>query len=71
MSQDDETKVESYYQKQAQEFIDLLFDKGYFGVATMREDIRKVEDLLAFLFQSQSQGAVKAALLLRRIRESK
>ena len=65
MSQDDLTKIEPYYQKQAEFYIDLLFDKGYFGSDTKREDMRKAEELLAFLFQSQSQSASKAAVLLR------
>lgn len=71
MSQDDQSHVEGYYQKQAESYIDTLFDKGYFGADTKREDMRSAEDLLAFMFQAQSKSASKAALLLRDIKASK
>ena len=68
MSQDE---IERYYWKQAESYIDTLFDKGYFSSDTKREDMRQAEELLAFLFQSQSQSAAKGAVLLRDIKKSK
>lgn len=60
-------EVEKYYQLRAEEFIDSLFDKGYFREDVKRKDMRDVESLLGFLFQSQSRSAVKCSELLRKI----
>ena len=62
-------KVEGYYQKQAEWFIDLIFDKGYFGAETTREDMRKVEDLLAFRIQYYANSAAECERLLRQVRK--
>ena len=65
----DDPKIEPYYRKQAQWFIDMLFDKGYFDRDTTREDMRQAEELLAYQFQSQAETAASGERLLRRVRE--
>ncbi len=65
----DPKEVEGYYQKVAERFIDALFNNGYFGKETKREDMRKVEDLLAFQFQAQAESAAECERLLRSVRE--
>lgn len=62
------TEVEPYYMKRSEEFIDMLFDKGYFGKDLKRKDMRDVEELLGYLFQSQCQSAVKVDQMTRKVR---
>ncbi len=62
-------KIEKYYKREAQEFIDMLFDKGYFGQETTRKDMRQVEKLLGFILQSKVNMAVKGTELLRKLRK--
>lgn len=63
-------EIEPYYQKRAEEFIDLLFDKGYFGAEIKRKDMRDVEEFLAFLFQSYTESAVMANNFTRQVRKT-
>lgn len=60
--------VEPYYLKRAEEVIDMLFDQGYFHEKVTRADMRAVEQLLGFYFQSGAKSAVRAAELTRKIR---
>lgn len=64
-------EIEKHYQKRAEEFIDSLYDNGYFIKEVTRKDMRAVEDLLAFLFQSGVESALKGQELLRVIRNIK
>lgn len=61
-----EEAANPYYQRQAKFFIDALFDKGYFRSDVKREEMKKIEDLLAFLYQSQTDIAVKCCEMLVR-----
>lgn len=63
-------EIENYYWKRAEEYIDALYNKGYFDRDVTRDDMRKVEEYLAFLFQSQVNSAVKASEMLRQIRKT-
>ena len=63
-------KVERVYRLKAREFIDSLFDKGYFAKEIKRADMRAVESLLGFLFQSKVNIALKGQELLRKVREA-
>jgi hypothetical protein len=55
----EETKPE--YKKQAQEIIDILHDKGWISVKECRATERSVEDLLAYMLQSNFERSVKLA----------
>lgn len=66
-----ETKIEPYYQKRAEDIIDALFDKGYFGAEVKRRDMRHVEEWIGFELQSSADSAVRASQLLRKLRDSK
>lgn len=63
--------IETYYQKRAEEIVDNLFNKGYFDRDVKREDMRSIEELLAYYFQSSAEGAVRADRLLRTVRDTK
>lgn len=65
MSKDKE--VDGYYIKQAENFIDSLFDKGYFSDNLTRDDMRKIDELLAYLFQSYVDSGVRMSELTRKI----
>ena len=66
-----EVVIEPYYQRRATEFIDILFDKGYFAENIKREEMREVEEFLAYCFQSQVGMAVKCVEMLKRSKERK
>ena len=66
-----EEVIEPYYQNQAKQFIDVVFSKGYFSGNIERDEMKEVEDLLAYLFQAQSASATKCAELIRRAKERK
>lgn len=63
-------EIEKYYWNKAEEFIDMLFDKGYFSEKITRKDMKQVEELLAFLFQSEAKSVKRAAELLRKLAQS-
>ena len=67
----DDEKIEPVYLKEATEFVDFLFDKGYFHDEVMREDMRRIDSYLGFVIQSRVNSAVKCSELLRQIRERK
>lgn len=58
---DDETKIEPYYQMQAKQFVDCLFDAACLSESLSRDGMKRVEDLLALMFQQQVNSGVKAA----------
>jgi hypothetical protein len=64
-------EVEEFYQSRAKEFVDELFDKGYFREDVSRDGINDVENLLAFLFQQYCESAKRCALLVKRVKENK
>ena len=63
------TPIEPFYQVQAKQVVDGLFDKGYFSEVLSRDGMKDVEDLLAFYFQTTCTSAVRAALMLRKVKE--
>lgn len=69
MSNDNKPDIEPYYAKRAQEFVDLLVDKGFIRDDVSREETRVLEEYIGFLFQTQSESAAKTALLMRRHRD--
>ena len=66
-----EEKIESFYQVRAKEFVDVLFNQEYFRKDVSRDGMKDVENLLAWIFQTQCQSAVKCALLTKKIKERK
>ena len=64
-----EIKVEPYYQRQAKDLTNLLFDKGFLADDLTRESIDWLEDYIGFVFQSRCEMAAKAAVLSRKSRE--
>lgn len=60
-------KIEKRYRIRARDFVDNVFDKGYFASGVTRKDMRYVEEYLAFLLQSSAQTAVLSFDLLRSI----
>ena len=45
-------KIEPYYQSQAKQIIDSMFDCKVFNEKMTRNDMQGYEDLIAFYFQS-------------------
>ena len=64
----EEPEIEPYYQNQAKDFVDTLFNNGYFDRDVKRKDMRDVENLLAYLLQSGAESARKVAEILRKVR---
>lgn len=54
-------EIEKYYQNQAKEFIDGMYDAKVFHEKLTRDDFNGFEDLLAFVLQSQARTAMKMA----------
>jgi hypothetical protein len=54
-------KVETYYQAQAKNVVDHLFDAKYFHPDITRDGMAAVEELLAFMFQTNAKSAVRCA----------
>lgn len=56
-------KNSPYYQSQAKEIVDELFEKRVFNEKLTRDDLQSIEDLIWFYFESQANIARKWALL--------
>jgi hypothetical protein len=67
----EEKKIEPFYQARAKDFVDVLFDKGYFREDVSRDGMNDVEDLLAYFVQSYCESAVKCVLLTKKIKGRK
>ncbi|MCK9369545.1 hypothetical protein M0R04_06530 [Candidatus Dojkabacteria bacterium] len=62
-------EVDEYYKRQAREYVDLLFDKGFLDENLSREAIRWLEDYSAYILQSAVRSSIKAHDLVRSLRE--
>lgn len=62
----EETKIEGYYQNEAKRLVDTLFDGGFFKERITRDDMKGVEDLIAYILQSNAQSARKTADFMAR-----
>jgi ATP-dependent Clp protease adapter protein ClpS len=60
--------IEPYYQKQAKDFVDMLNDNKIVNPDLSRNDLRTVEDYVAYLLQSQANMASKTAVMLERLK---
>lgn len=63
--------VQPYYQKQAKDVVDMLFDKRLLADDLSRETVKGLEDLMGYLFQTQAETAVQCALLTKKSRDIK
>lgn len=61
-------EIEPFYQMRAKEFVDMLFDKGYFRDDVSRDGMKDVEDLLAYFFKSYTDSSVKCALMVKKLK---
>lgn len=52
-------EIEIFYQNQAKQIIDTMFDSKVFNEKLTRDNIQGFEDLLAFYFQSQADSVKK------------
>lgn len=56
-----EIEIEEYYQNQAKQFIDSMYDAKVFHEKLTRDDFNGFEDLLAYILQCQADTARKLA----------
>lgn len=63
-------EIEKYYQLRGQEIVDMLFDKGYIAEGVTRQDLRAVEDLIAYLIQSNVKSGVRSQQLVSKLKET-
>lgn len=66
----EEKTIEKYYQMRAEELVDAMFDKDYFREDVDRGDMQGVEDLLAFVFKSNVESAIKLNELNKKFKEN-
>ena len=65
----DDTEIDPYYQKRAEELVDLLYDKNYINPEINRKSLSELEDYIGYVLQSQSESAAKSATLLAKIKD--
>lgn len=68
MSKED---VEPFYLRRGEEFIDRLFELGYFREDVTRKELRQLDDTLGWLFQTQCNSAVRMAEINRDFAKAK
>lgn len=66
--ENDKEKMELYYQKQAAQIVDFLFDNDFFAADLSRDGMQGVEDLLAFYLQTTAKMAAKTAVLVKKFK---
>lgn len=64
-------KIESYYQSEAKQIIDVMFEAKIFKPETTRDDMNDYEDLLAYLFQAHARSAQITAHFLEKMKLNK
>lgn len=62
----DPIKIEPYYQAQAKEIVDCLFDKAYFSETLNRNGMDDVEGLLAYYLQTASETAARCGAMTKK-----
>lgn len=65
----DEKKPDPYYQKQANDLVNLLYDKRFLADDVARESMDKLEGFIAFILQSTAESAVRAHDLVKSFRD--
>lgn len=64
-------EIEPYYQLQAKQIIDSMYDSKVFNEKMTRDNMQGFEDLIAFYFQSFSKTQYKMAEFSKSFREGK
>ena len=64
-------EVDGFYQKQAKELVNLLFDKKFLNEDLTRESIEWLETYLGFVLASHCAMAAKTAVLTAKMRDKK
>jgi hypothetical protein len=64
-------EIQKYYQIKAKDFIDTLFDKHYFREDVTRDDMLGVENLLAWLFQTEANTVRRVSEINKKFKEGK
>lgn len=67
----DKVKVDEYYQREAKDLVNLLFDKRFLNDDLSREAIDWLEDYVGFVLQSRCEMAAKTAVLTAKLRDKK
>ena len=62
-----EKDIEPYYQNRAKEVVDMLFDGKLFKDKITRDNLNAIENLIAYLFQSDAKSAQKCAEIMLRL----
>jgi len=63
------TKIEPYYQREAKQFVDMLFDSKIINPDFSRDDLQTVEDYHAYLLQSNAETSAKTAVMLAKLKK--
>ena len=58
-------KIEQYYQRQAKDFVDMMYGNKLLSPDFSRDDMQTVEDYVAYLLQSGAESAAKMAIMLK------
>ena len=64
-----EEPIDPYYQKRANEFINVLIKKNYFSNDVTLYDLNQIKDILAYHFQMYSDNAAKLAGIITKLKE--
>lgn len=64
-----ETKIEPHYQARAKHIVDMLFDKGLFADGVSRDDMKALEDLIAFEYQSSADSTKRLIEILAKVKK--
>lgn len=64
-------EIEPYYQKQGQDVVDMLHDNKIINPELSRDDLRMVEDYIAYLFQAHANTAAKVSVMLEQLKNNK
>jgi len=65
MSKD--VEIDPYYQKQGCELVDMLHDNKIINPDITRDDLRELENYIAYQFQSNANMAAKTSVMLERL----
>lgn len=70
MPDKDKDKVDGYYQRQAKDVVNMMYDKGFIAEDVSRESMQSLEDLLGYLIQTQAETAVRCAEVAKKARNA-
>ena len=65
-----EDPVGKYYMRQAQELVDMFFEKRFFDNSIERCDMRVVEEYIGWMLEQQCKSAIKVDRLRRKFKNT-